>query len=738
MQNHIESVDKNFCKNNTSRPRILFYVERNLHLPFLEPIHDYLAVNSQYELAFSAPHYKPSMKNEPGCGLESEVIRRLRRKTLFFGVPEEFKPDITIVADACFFLVRNCGKVIDVGHGLISKGIFYKDAKIVRRGNFADVICVPGQWHKNILEKNVFVPIRVSGFLKSDSIYHFGEMKRKDFIVKHSIEDGKRIILFAPTFNEELSSIPCIKERIAELVNDNTVLLIKLHGMTEHKYIEMYSLLAQNNQNITLIDDSDITGAMVCADVMISDVSSVYVEFMLLDKPIVLFNNPLLKEYDGYDPTDIEYQVRDALIEVNTVEELKLAVKFSLADPNEYGEKRRAYAKVLSEKIDGSAAKRVADTIDDLLTGKLTKKPDSSILYSVIYQTDRALLRAEMYSVVDSLAFKNVGINFEVIIVGPYHDQNNDLVPKVSCYVSANNINYASILEAVNKSNGQFVILLNKDRLLPDNWIVLMHNYFIYHPDAGAVKSLSSNENYHEILNMFDEETRPRELPDIAEYFQFCLAGNDLKCDYFDNDCLMIKRDIFNLDSHIDLNSDLPSSLLNLKDQLNLNGYSSWYALEIFNYQNDKTVESNQVFKSEVMENSHPEPNIFNADEMIVEMLEKAKTHKKNKEFDEAIAELNHAKEIIESRIQIDNCQDFQEAIKEKLISAKVCKKDKDFLKAIELLEDAKSIIINDKSENSFNSSEIIDLLEQSKNHKKNKEYLQSIELLEQAKLKIA
>jgi tetratricopeptide (TPR) repeat protein len=200
----------------------------------------------------------------------------------------------------------------------------------------------------------------------------------------------------------------------------------------------------------------------------------------------------------------------------------------------------------------------------------------------------------------------------------------------------------------------------------------------------------------------------------------------------------MLKREIFNLDTHIDLNTDLLSALLNLKDLININGYTSWYALEIFNYQNDATQENNQIKNSDVFDNSLSEGNAFNADEMIVEMLEKAKVYKKNKDFDNAIAELNKAKEIIESCTQIDNYPDSQETVKGKLITAKVCKKDKDFLKAIEILEEAKSIIINDKSDNSFNSSEVIDLLEQSKIHKNNKKYLQSIELLEQAKLKIA
>jgi len=88
------------------KSRILFYVERNLHLPFLEPIHDYLAVNTNYDLAFSSPPYTCPENGKPGCGLETEVIRRLRKKSLFYGVPEEFSPDITVVAAACFFPVR--------------------------------------------------------------------------------------------------------------------------------------------------------------------------------------------------------------------------------------------------------------------------------------------------------------------------------------------------------------------------------------------------------------------------------------------------------------------------------------------------------------------------------------------------------------------------------------------------------------------------------------------------------
>jgi len=572
------------------KPRILFYVERNLHIPFLEPVHDYLAINSHFELAFSSLPYKRAEDNEPGFGLETDVIRRLKQKSSFYGIPEEFDPDVTVVADACFYPVRNCGKIIDVGHGLISKGFFYKDAPIVRRENLADVICVPGPWHKNILEKNVFVPIRVSGFLKTDSIYHYGEIQKKDFLAKYNIEEGKKIILYAPTFNAELSSIPCVMDRIAELIDDNTVLLIKLHGMTASGYVRMYRLLAENNKNIKLVNDDDFAGAMVCANMMVSDVSSAYVEFMLLDKPIVLFNNPNFTKYQRYDPTDIEYRVRDALIEVTTIEELKLAVKLSFADPDEYGPARKKHAKALSEKIDGNAAKRVAETIEDVLLDQIPEQNDPDELFSIIYQTDTELSVTEAELIVDEIAVHNRGFNFEMIFVGPVSFQQNDCRGRIFSCVITDNINFASICQAVDKSNGQYVVLLNKNRVLPENWIFWMHNYFIYHKDAAAVKSLSANENFHEILNLFDADTKPETLSETAEYFFYCLMGNDLKCDYFDADCLMLKRSLFNRSGLNDLNYDLNTGLLKLKELIDNKGNTSWYALEIFNYKGAETL----------------------------------------------------------------------------------------------------------------------------------------------------
>ena len=61
------------------------------------------------------------------------------------------------------------------------------------------------------------------------------------------------------------------------------------------------------NPNIFYLEDADYSGMMHAADLMISDVSSIFIEFLLLDKPVILFDNPRLKEFPLYRAEDIEY-----------------------------------------------------------------------------------------------------------------------------------------------------------------------------------------------------------------------------------------------------------------------------------------------------------------------------------------------------------------------------------------------------------------------------------------------
>ncbi len=118
---------------------------------------------------------------------------------------------------------------------------------------------------------------------------------------------AKKIILYAPTFSPSLTSAPFLLEEIKRLAaNKEFLILFKFHDLMDPKWIEAYKNLAQKISNALFIEDKNIIKYLLLSDLMISDTSSVIYEFLLLDKPVISFNNiskNILwldsKEYEG-------------------------------------------------------------------------------------------------------------------------------------------------------------------------------------------------------------------------------------------------------------------------------------------------------------------------------------------------------------------------------------------------------------------------------------------------------
>ncbi len=280
----------------------------------------------------------------------------------------EYRPDVVVMADADFSIGidRLGARIVNVNHGLISKGCFYSDTPVSQRENIADLICVPGQYHHDALKRTVYKPILVSGLVKFDRIFN-GDLTREKPLREWGIDPHKRVILFAPTFNRELSAVPLVTGKVRDWIGENDHLLIKLHAMSPPEWQEMYRLIADTDPRITLVEDLDITSCLVAADVMVSDVSSAFMEFIALDKPVVLVNNPLRTGFIGFDPRDVEYVWRDAGIEVNGAEEIPAAIRRSLDYPYENSERRRRYGSRLIGSTDGRASERIGRAVYALI-----------------------------------------------------------------------------------------------------------------------------------------------------------------------------------------------------------------------------------------------------------------------------------------------------------------------------------------------------------------------------------
>lgn len=518
------------------RRRVLLYAERNLHLQFLEPVHDCLSGRGDVELAFSAPPFVPALDGRTGWGLPPDEVSRLDRKGRFVQRVEDFSPDVTIVADFCTTL-GECGKLVNVGHGIISKGYYYTTRPVVRRENLADLTCVPGPWHKEILEENLFSPVVVTGFVKSDRLFGPNAVTRDDVRRGYGIPDGKQVVLFAPTFNPELSAIPCIRERIAELCDGGTVLLVKLHGMTDRAWVEMYRGLADRHRDVLFVDDLEISSAMAAADVMVSDVSSAFVEFFFLNRPVVLFVNPRHREYHNYVADDIEYRVRDACLTVGTVEELKLAVRLSFANPAEFEAQRRRYTEALCYGRDGKAARRVADAVMQLLDGAFCRSFPKRVNIALLWDSAPAV--SELAGSIAEIRRKSGGVPNDIICIGPRPANLNTAGLGIRSWIDRPSPD-GSGLNQVCMLGGEYTVFLKGGRTLPDGWLHWLCNYFRWFPGTGAVQALSTAYDYRSVAARLFAGKEIPPLSELSRVFLRTFMGSDLPAAALGDECVML------------------------------------------------------------------------------------------------------------------------------------------------------------------------------------------------------
>jgi choline kinase len=520
--------------------RILFYIERNLHVPFLEPVFDAFTRLEGYELAWCTVPYIEPAEGRTGVGLDAAEICRLGQKGTFIGDIAAYAPDVTICADACTHL-KWCGKLVFVGHGMISKGGFYTESPMVRRENRADLICVPGTLHREILQRNVFTPIAVTGFVKADTLYGSNAARiRDDFRCRHDLPAGKRVILFAPTFNEELSAIPCVGERIGELCDERTILLIKLHTMTDVSWVSRYRELAARNRNIRFIDDIDASPALLATDLLVSDVSSVVLEFMFLDKPVIVVNNPRLQEYPYYLPDDIEYKVRAACLQVADMEGLKAAVARSWADPGELSALRMGYATSYSYGRDGGSVRRIVQAVRQLMEGGFDHLPRNPLI-SIITWWDHSPTPAEVERFLNEVERTTVGCDREIHCLG-VRPIGYALDRRIESWLDCAVVNGSTLNKSAMFCKGEYLLFARPGLNFPCGWPVWLANYFRFEPDAGAVMALTNSHNYRMVLKQIFADVSFPDLNSIADALLANVMGMGLRVDILNGPCVMIQR----------------------------------------------------------------------------------------------------------------------------------------------------------------------------------------------------
>jgi CDP-glycerol glycerophosphotransferase (TagB/SpsB family) len=136
----------------------------------------------------------------------------------------------------------------------------------------------------------------------------------------------------------------------------------------------------ESQENFRHVPVSNIDPLLAASDVMVTDVSSVALEFVMLDRPVIyidcpeFFEKTLAKVYSNFGKTTAEFVKNDPKanagrhtgVVVERIEELQDAVKRCLNNPSELSAKRTELARQLSYNP-GNAGEVAADTILKIL-----------------------------------------------------------------------------------------------------------------------------------------------------------------------------------------------------------------------------------------------------------------------------------------------------------------------------------------------------------------------------------
>ncbi|OWT33402.1 CDP-glycerol--glycerophosphate glycerophosphotransferase [Methanobrevibacter sp. 87.7] len=189
---------------------------------------------------------------------------------------------------------------------------------------------------------------------------------RKDFMKNHPEIKNKKIILYAPTFRENSKYNNVFKyfnvNKFINELSDEYVLLIRLHP-------KMYEFDTEDNINKDIFNFDNVIDCtyyeneqnlLLISDILITDYSSIMIEYSILNRPIIFFaydlDNYLSNERGFY----FDYNEVPGTIVKNT-DELIYVIKNSIFKMD----KLEKFLKFQFDYIDDKSSKRIIDYVLD-------------------------------------------------------------------------------------------------------------------------------------------------------------------------------------------------------------------------------------------------------------------------------------------------------------------------------------------------------------------------------------
>lgn len=242
------------------------------------------------------------------------------------------------------------GVKVQLFHGYpINKRNDKRDDHFTLRGWF-DIYCTQGpsstELFRELAQEHGYFRVYETGWTKADT-YFSPEMLIRP-------QNTRPTILYSTTFTRSLTSTPHLADEIERLVakHDWEWIFMFHPKLTDPEILGRYEQIAAAHDHVTFLGNTFDAEAMRRADVMLCDSSSIILEFMFLDKPVVTYRNP---------------HPSDDLIDIREPQQLEGALEQALVRPDALMANIRRHTMQHEPHRDCHCSERVLDAVDDFL-----------------------------------------------------------------------------------------------------------------------------------------------------------------------------------------------------------------------------------------------------------------------------------------------------------------------------------------------------------------------------------
>lgn len=307
----------------------LFYITQNYSFAILRPLQNAIKARGDTVSWFLF-----------GKDIKESYLRKDETRLSSVKQVKDYSPDAIFVTGNVvpdFFP----GIKVTVFHGFDARKRANDDHFFIR--DYFDLYCTQGAdttyKYQKLAEKHGNFRVVETGWTKLDPLFDSNT---------ETTVNKKPVVLYSSTFTKKLTSAPCLLKTIEEASKTGKYRwLITFHPKMDPSIVRNYKNI--QNENLTFIETDNVIPLLLEADVMLCDTSSILQEFLILNKPVVTFNNRLPDE---------------CMINVTSAEGILPALETALSRPADLMKKIQLYSDQLHPYRDGKSSDRVLDAVE--------------------------------------------------------------------------------------------------------------------------------------------------------------------------------------------------------------------------------------------------------------------------------------------------------------------------------------------------------------------------------------